>query len=93
MTETRGSLEEKPSVWSAIRGCLCPCLANKPPPHEQTKKGTNNKANEKTGSTTIKGYNLVRPPQGAPHRKGSEDAESEAKREGLLDKRGKRGRE
>lgn len=90
MTETRGSLEENPSLWTAIRGCLCPCLTNKPPPHQVAKKGADNKATEKTGSTTIKGYNLARPQQGAPHRKGSEDAETEGKREGLLDKRGKR---
>jgi hypothetical protein len=93
MTETRGSLEEQPSLWTTIRGCLCPCLASKPHQEQQSKKDAEMKTTEKPGSTTIKGYNLARPQQGAPHRKGSEDGEVDGKREGLLDKRGKRGRE
>lgn len=93
MTETRGSLEKKPSFWTVIRSCLCPFLARKPPLHEQAKKAIYNKETEKAGLPSLQGYNLARPQQGAPHRKGSEDAESEGKREGLLDKRGKRVRE
>jgi hypothetical protein len=30
MTETRGSLEERASLWGTFKGFVCPCFAAKP---------------------------------------------------------------
>lgn len=50
MTETRGSLEEKASVWSTFKGLLCPCFKGK---HDSVSSTPNRKepgpvAKEKT---------------------------------------------
>lgn len=97
MTETRGSLEEKTSIWVTLKGIVCPCFSTKPESINR-KKDSELKPSDKTESSTMKGYNLARggqqnPQKNAGHRRASQDGtDYDSKKEGLLDKKAKKSR-
>jgi len=95
MTETRGSLEEKTSIWITLKEIVCPCFTTKPESASKD-KDSELQPTDKAESGNMKGYNLARggqqnPTKNTGQRRASEDVtDYDTKKEGLLDKKAKK---